>query len=172
MHDASTATATATAPDPDWSFGRRLRFWLTFPVVASMVRSRAMCAGFVGFIGLQVGLSSAGLTLMDCYMLKYTGVPCPGCGLTRGAIATARFDFAAVLYYNALGPAALLVMALFFLGLTLPVRGRDALARAVARVERTTAISAVVLLALWLYWAGRLIWFGRELGERLSVHLF
>jgi len=149
-----------------------MRFWLTFPVVASMIRSRAMCAGFVGFIGLQVGLSAAGVTLMDCYMLKYTGVPCPGCGLTRGAIATARFDFVEVLYYNALGPAALFVMALFFAGLVLPVCWRDALAGAVARVERATAVSAVVLIALWVYWIVRLIWFGRGFGERLSVHLF
>ncbi|MFN3166474.1 MAG: DUF2752 domain-containing protein [Phycisphaeraceae bacterium] len=164
--------APSPTPNPDWPLGRRLRYWLTFPVIASMVRSRAMCAGFVGFIGLQVGLSAAGLTLMDCYLLKHTGVPCPGCGLTRGAVASATLDLEAVLYYNALGPAALLVMTLLLLGLLLPERPRDAFAETVERVERATAVSAVVLLGLWVYWLARLIWFGRELGERLSVHIF
>lgn len=142
---------------------------MTFPVIASMLRSRAMCAGLVGLLGLQVALSAAGVRFMDCHLLKTTGVPCPGCGLTRGAVATARLDLHAVWHFNVFGPLALLVVGLMFLGAVLPNRQRLALASVVGTIERKTGITNSCFILLWVYWLARLALIGQALGHRLSV---
>ena len=148
---------------------QRFRYWLTFPVIASLLRMRAMCVGLVGFLGLQLGLSAVGIPFMGCAMLDTTGVPCPGCGMTRGAIATAQLDLDAVLYYNVFGPFALAATGLMFLGAILPNRQRMVLAAAVETIERKTALTNFCFLLLWVYWLARLAILGRELGVRLTT---
>ena len=54
------------------------------------------------------------ILLLDvgCLFRKLTGVPCPGCGMTRAHLAVLRLDFRAAFYYHPLwmlpGPTLLL----------------------------------------------------------------
>ena len=143
---------------------------MRYPLAGSMLRSRAVCAGLGGFVALQVGLSAMGLGLTGCAMLYSTGLPCPGCGMTRSAVAAARLDLDAVVYYNAFGPVALVAGVVFLIGLVLPTRARDRWADLVCTVERATGLTLLLLVAMSVYWAVRLSLLGGELGERLSVH--
>ena len=78
-------------------------------------------------------MSALGTT---CLVKYFTGVSCPGCGMTRACLSALRFDFSAAFYYHPLWivmpPLALLliflwakrkkkaffaVLALFFLAL-------------------------------------------------------
>lgn len=37
---------------------------------------------------------------IGCPILRFTGIPCPGCGMTRAWIAVLHLDFAAAFSYN------------------------------------------------------------------------
>ena len=49
-------------------------------------------------------LAVAGILLLDvgCVFRRITGIPCPGCGMTRAHLAALRLDFQAAFYYHPL----------------------------------------------------------------------
>ena len=60
------------------------------------------------------------LPLPPCYLKKYTGCPCAGCGATRATVALSRGDIGEALYLNpmtALGFAALLAYWIYSTGI-------------------------------------------------------
>jgi len=67
----------------------------------------------------QVVLPLLNLPLPElCMMKRYTGLTCPGCGLTRCFIALARGDLPAALAYNPAGVLLFVIVAL-----QIPLRG-------------------------------------------------
>ena len=60
-----------------------------------------------------------------CPLYKFTGIACPGCGLTRAFHALLHGDFGTALGFNALLPFFLLIFAYFLVSTVLvAVRGR------------------------------------------------
>ena len=61
-------------------------------------------AGLLGVlvIGLLFGAASLSASLLGwgCPVQHFTGVPCPGCGLSRAVYALLRLDFAAAFRYH------------------------------------------------------------------------
>lgn len=53
---------------------------------------------------------------MGCVFRKITGVPCPGCGMTRAHLAALRLDFSAAFFYHPLWflPVPAAILQLFF----------------------------------------------------------
>lgn len=49
-------------------------------------------------------LAVVGILLLDvgCVFRRITGIPCPGCGMTRAHLAALRLDFRAAFYYHPL----------------------------------------------------------------------
>lgn len=41
-------------------------------------------------------------TGIGCFIKHFTGIPCPGCGITRALFALLRLDFASAFNYNPL----------------------------------------------------------------------
>ena len=86
-----------------------------------------------------------------CPFRAVTGLPCPGCGMTRAFCSIGHGDIAAAFSYNALGPlvfaAALLVWA-HALAVVLKLAGP----RAALERLRPTERAAQVMLALTLAW--------------------
>src|SRR4051794_13966871 len=72
-------------------------------VLLGGVARRAALAGVAAF-GMAVVLY---LELWRCPVAELLGVPCPGCGLTRAALALSQGDFAAALHLQPLSPLAL-----------------------------------------------------------------
>jgi len=70
--------------------------------------------GFILFIGLYCAVTW--VLHIPCPILWCTGVSCPGCGITRAALALCRLDVGAALYYNPsvfiVGAAAILLILL------------------------------------------------------------
>lgn len=67
------------------------------------------------------GLLTAVLILgldMGCIFRLVTGVPCPGCGMTRAHLAALSLDFRAAFFYHPLWflPAPLVLIQIFFPG--------------------------------------------------------
>ncbi len=51
------------------------------------------------------------LTGFGCPFEEFTGIPCPGCGVTRSTVAILRFDFVSSFHYHIFTiPAALIIL--------------------------------------------------------------
>lgn len=124
---------------------------------------RALWAGagaivFGSWIALARGLPPGG-TLVPCPVRALTGVPCPGCGMTRALLALGRGDVGEALALHPLSPliAAEAMLAWILWGLVvfgwMPPPGRRAL-------NVMLAANAVLLFTVWVvrWWAGTLPW--------------
>jgi len=100
-----------------------------------------------------------------CPFRLMTGVPCPGCGLTRAFCLMAHGHFAEATHYHALAPVVLAYL-LFLWGYKLieVVRGRPP-------QLPTYTISACALVTMAVFWVARLTWFfGRGDGVAVVLH--
>ncbi len=100
---------------------------------------------------LQVG----GITLPNvCIFLRTTGLPCPGCGLTRSVVAAAHGNLALSLSYHRLGLLILLYIILQFmfnlLYLVIP-KWRTPLSRSVRVLHKGIILLAALFLLNWIF---------------------
>ena len=119
-----------------------------------------LAVGLAGLAGWQIlahlpPLAHADLVL--CVFRRLTGIPCPGCGLTRAFQALAVGDAGSALAFHPLAPLIALQLVVFWglWGVRLLRRPR----RPLAGVAATVAIvNAVALLGLWglRFWNGTL----------------
>jgi hypothetical protein len=137
-----------------------------FPTVLSALwREKGLAWAVFAAALAQGGLALAGLPGWLCPMKAATGVPCPGCGLTRAIAALLRGDLLASLRAHAYAP--LIVLALLLTGLTLllPKSSRLAFISRVESFERRTGVTAIALVCLLVYWLARLLFFPEVLFE-------
>lgn len=86
-----------------------------------------------------------------CVVHRATGVPCPGCGLTRSFVATAHGDLDGAFAVHAFGPVLFLASTLGLLALLgWTLSGRRPLNR---RLFSRLRPAGWTLLAIWLVWA-------------------
>ncbi|MCE7921103.1 MAG: DUF2752 domain-containing protein [Chloroflexi bacterium CFX1] len=90
-------------------------------------------------------------------MLSATGVPCPGCGLTRAVMQLLHGDVAASLQTHAFAPVALAALLLAILALVLPEPARAKLIGFIRGFETRNGLAAWGGLLWMLYWAARLL---------------
>lgn len=93
-----------------------------------------------------------------CMSIRVLGTSCPGCGLTRSFVATARGEFRRAFLHNPMGPV-LFVLCLVqipyrILAYLNPPRFRGLLQKLASRTE---AIIWVVLAGLMISWMARLL---------------
>jgi hypothetical protein len=132
------------------------------PVVGPMLAHRGLSAAF-GVLGIvQISAGALRLRTFSCPMLHATGIPCPGCGVSRacGAIITGHWNEA--LRLHLLAPFFLIASGLFVLAAVLPSRQRDQFSGLIASAERRTALTSILLLALIVYWLARLLYAPHE----------
>lgn len=127
------------------------------PVFANLLKSRMETGAIVGFGVVHIGLNLAGISFWQCPILAATGVPCPGCGLTRATMQLLHGDIAASLKTHAFAPIFLVALALMVTVLVLPDSIRTSLINFVKRIETRNGITAWGFTLLMLYWAVRLI---------------
>ncbi|XAL98244.1 DUF2752 domain-containing protein [Phycisphaeraceae bacterium D3-23] len=148
----------------------RILTWLRYPVLATLLKTRRASVVISIILVLQLISAALGVAVYQCPILSLTGVPCPGCGLSRGAVATLLLDPAGVWWWNAFGPAALAVVVLVLVSGALPARPRTRLVALLTAIEQKTGVTNIALSLLWVYWIYRLIVLGGDLGLRLSAH--
>lgn len=51
---------------------------------------------------------------ISCIMLYFTGIPCPGCGITRACLAALRLDFAQAFLFNPMFWSVPVLLVYFF----------------------------------------------------------
>lgn len=127
------------------------------PAFSNLLENRREGLVIVGAGVLNLGLSLAGLPAWGCPILAATGVPCPGCGLTRASIEFVRGDFASSFQTHAFAPIFLFALFLMVVTLVLPEAQRKNLLAKIARFEARNGVMPWVLFFLMLYWVLRLI---------------
>ena len=132
------------------------RWWRT-PVLAPMLARRNASAGFALIAAVQIWAGLTHVHTIACPVLFATGVPCPGCGASRACAALVRGDFATAFRLHAFAPVFLLIAVLFAVNALLPGARRQHISRIVEVIERKTGISTLILAALLVYWAFRLL---------------
>jgi uncharacterized protein DUF2752 len=111
----------------------------------------AGAAGLLAFLVLHFWVPPEGARFIICPFRRMTGVPCPGCGLTRAFAHLAKGEWAAALRDHPLAPLVALELlgAWLVWGLAETDRWRLAIA---SRVDR---------IVLWNGGALLVVWFGR-----------
>ncbi len=136
----------------------RLGAGICLPILAPLLQRRSV-ALIMGVCGIaQIAFTWMGLSVIGCPMRDVVHVPCPGCGVTRAIQLLLTGRVIESLHLHAFALLFLLAAVLLTLGGALPGRARLAMAQRVAQIERRTLITQILLVAVVLYWAARLIY--------------
>lgn len=119
-------------------------------------RKLALAAAAAGTT--QVVLAIYRLPGIPCPFLRVTGIPCPGCGVSRGCAALMTGHWSDWLRWHAFAPLFLVAIVLFAVAGLLPHRPRDRFVVILETVERRTGVVRLLLLLLFLYWIGRIVY--------------
>lgn len=138
---------------------------LPYISTASLLRDRRVPLALTALAAAQVGAVWAGVGGWPCPLRCATGLPCPGCGLTRGAVALARGEWAESLTAHAFAPVLMVFLAACAFAALLPRRQRETFAGLAERVERRTRASVFLLAAFLLYWSARVLFLTGDFGR-------
>ncbi|MEH3155942.1 MAG: DUF2752 domain-containing protein [Gordonia paraffinivorans] len=131
-----------TAAPPHRSPTVRLRKQLSPTVIATAVGGGAVLAAFA------IPPSVVGEGPVLCPFRLATGLPCPGCGLTRSWVAAAHGDLSTAFADNVFGPLSLVIVALAVVTAVLLRVLAPARAGVLVRVTRSRVVYAVA--AVWV----------------------
>lgn len=145
------------APLPSSSTRTAQRFAL--PVLAQVMERRATGLVIGAVAALHLGLMHFELPSWPCPVRHTLGIPCPGCGLSRAIAALLHGDWRTALARHAFAPILLAALVLMVGMALLPEDVRRRSLAAVARFERNTGLTALLLVALMVYWLVRLLVF-------------
>jgi Protein of unknown function (DUF2752) len=111
----------------------------------------AGAGGLLAVTALHFWVPPEGARFIICPFRRLTGLPCPGCGMTRAFAHLAKGEWSAAVRDQPLAPLLAAEMCIGWMAWSLPAAGRLR-AAAVARLDR---------LALWHGFALCLVWVGR-----------
>jgi hypothetical protein len=129
------------------------------PLIANLLEQRCMSLAILGAVGLQTGLTMAGLPGWPCLFRHSLGLPCPGCGLSRAMAALLQGEWDSAFSFHAFAPLILMLIFLVAASMLLPDGPRRRLIAGFAGVERRSGLGALVIAGMLLYWLGRLLFF-------------
>ena len=125
-----------------------------YPVYAELIRSRATALCIAGIGAAQLATIHLGVHL-PCPLHATTGIPCPGCGLTRSVTSLLHGHIGESLAWHPLGPMLLVGLLFALVAALLPAKPRDAFSNLLARVESRTWITIFLFGLLVLLWIMR-----------------
>jgi len=121
----------------------------------TLMRNRLLGGWLMAAVLLQLLLIK--IPLWRCPFHATTGLPCPGCGLTRGVSAWLRWDIAGMMHHHPFAPFVIWLGALTATAWILRGRWHERFVAAVLAVEARTRIHTLLLAAFVLYGIGRLL---------------
>jgi hypothetical protein len=126
------------------------------PILSAFIKDRVLGRGVIGAVAIHFGLNVIGLPGFECPIRAATGVPCPGCGLSRASIAMVKGDWQTMTQYHLFAPLFAIALLIITTGLLLPVNAHGKLVAGVSNFETNTAVSSVLLAIFMIYWIWRL----------------
>lgn len=128
-----------------------------FSPISPILRDRRFTLALVGAAGVQIALASLSLPGWECPFFRVTGIPCPGCGLTRAVMLLIHGDVRASLRFHAFAPILLLFILVLVLAALLPEKLIQPIISRTEQVEGQTKFTLIILSGLILYWLARLL---------------
>lgn len=125
--------------------------------ISSILRDRRFALVFAGGVGLQIGLSALRLHPWQCPIFSSTGIPCPGCGLTRAIVLLLQGEWRASIQYHAFAPIFLFFSVATLVAILLPRSISGPVIYKAEALERQTRLTVIILTGLILYWLARLL---------------
>jgi hypothetical protein len=125
--------------------------------ISPVLRDRRFTFALAGATGLHIVLVSFNLPAWECPFFRLTGVPCPGCGLSRATTLLLKGDLVGSLRFHAFAPIFLFAIIVLILSLLLP---KSIIQPAISRaelLERKTGLTVLILGGLILYWLARML---------------
>lgn len=119
-----------------------------FSLPAALVRERIAAWSCAGVAAVLVGVQAMGFSPGSCPFLTVTGLPCPGCGLTRSCACLLRGQFRQSLDYHAFGPLFLGIGILGLVGTLLPPAPRQRLTHFLQHWDDRVRFT-LILAAAW-----------------------
>ena len=120
-------------------------------LAAHLVRERRLGLALAGGGLLYFLLASGGVDLMPCPLFNVTGLPCPGCGMTRSCLAMLQGNWAEVWRLNPFGPVFAVFWAVVVVGIALPQPWHRRFAARLGRIERRTRWAGWLAITLAIY---------------------
>jgi hypothetical protein len=128
-----------------------------FSPISPVLRDRKFTLALAGTAGLQIALVSLSLPSWECPIFRLTGIPCPGCGLSRAVLLLLRGDFRGALKFHAFAPIFLLAVVALVLAALLPRSIVQPIVSKAEKLEGQTRLTFIILSGLILYWLARLL---------------
>ena len=120
-------------------------------LLASLVDQRGLTWGCAGVTTALVGLNSLGVALWKCPFHEVTGLPCPGCGMTRSCVCLIKGQFRQSMEFHAFGPLFMGIGIVALVGSLLPARQRKQFVRFLQKWDLRWKISWALFVALIIY---------------------
>jgi hypothetical protein len=130
-----------------------------FSPIAPLLRDRRFGLVLAGALGFHVGLLSLNLPAWECPFFRLTGVPCPGCGLTRACMLLLRGEVQASIRFHAFAPFFLVLIAMMIVATLLPRSVTEPFIYKAENLERQTGLTIIIFGGLILYWLVRILFF-------------
>ena len=127
------------------------------PVFSSILRHRQLGVAIGGLAFLQLLLVFSRLPSWPCPFFHASGLPCPGCGMTRATLLLFQGEWRQAFTMHAFAPVFLLALIVITACAIAPRNYVSRLADRAELLERYTGITALILIGLVLYWLARLL---------------
>jgi hypothetical protein len=125
--------------------------------LSAIMRNRSEAIVIAVATVVQLILGFFHLPGWPCPILLATGIPCPGCGLTRAVMALIQGNWSSALTLHAFAPILLFAAFLIFCSSLLPQPYRYALISGVEVIERRTYVTSILAVGMIFYWLARLL---------------
>ncbi|HVQ38049.1 MAG TPA: DUF2752 domain-containing protein [Pyrinomonadaceae bacterium] len=130
-----------------------------FSPIATLLRDRRFGLLLTGALGLNIVAIILHLPGWECAFFRLTGVPCPGCGLTRACLLLLKGEVQASIKFHAFAPIFIALIAMLIICTVLPKSVTEPFIDKAETLERQTGITIIILGGLILYWLARLFLF-------------
>jgi hypothetical protein len=137
------------------------------PWVARLMRQRVLCRALLVTFGVLTFAVWMRWPLWPCTFAEMTGLPCPGCGLTRATSALLHGDWRTSWQFHPFAGGFLLAGFFVAAGALLPGVWLEKLTAKVEGIERRTKLPAIFLVAVVCFGLLRMLgfWYQPEVGN-------
>ena len=130
---------------------------IAFVPLAALLRNRRFGLILTGALSLHIIFVFLHLPLWECPFFKVTGLPCPGCGLTRACLLLLQGDVHGSFRFHAFAPVFIVLISMMLIATVLPKTVAEPLIHKAETLERKTGITIIIFSGLILYWLARLL---------------